>query len=160
MEETLKTRSDISVVLLFFIFLSILGVVGAGFIVNDYARARASMGWPVYDGIVLSQRGSGDKLRYVYSVDGRSYEGSRRVFFSGQFATSKIQTPGPGETIRVYVDPGDHSFAVLYPGGASAFFVIGSLFTGLCVFFGFGGIVRTLTVAAQDEYVIEVEPTY
>lgn len=148
MEDTLKTRSDISVILLFFTGLTILGVLGAAFIVNDYARARASVAWPGYDGVILSQREDGDALRYVYSVEGHSYEGTRLKFFTANFSSKTFPEFGPGETVRVYVDPKDHSVAVLQPGGGGAFFAVASLICGAAVFFGVGGIVRTLTLAA------------
>ena len=150
MEDTLKNRSDVSVVLVFFIALTILGVLGAAFIVKDYARARASNAWPVYDGIVLSPRDSGKALRYVYSVEGRTYEGSRRRFVTALLSPLEDEISGPGETVRVFVDPKDHDISVLQPGGAGGFFAVVSLFFGAAVFFGVGGIVRTLTLAAVE----------
>lgn len=148
MEDSLKSRSDVSVVLIFFIALTILGVIGAGYAVNDYARARASAGWPVYEGVVLSRRGVFAPLRYVYSVNGRSYESGRVRFLSGMLAREGAVAAAPGETLTVYVDPDNHAFSVLAPGGAGAVFVAASILTGACVFLGVGGIVRTLTVAA------------
>ena len=150
MEDSLKSRSDISVVLIFFIALTILGVIGAGYAVNDYARARASATWPVYDGVVLSRRGPGAALRYAYSVDGRTYETGRVRFFSGLLSRETAATQaGAGETVKVYVDPDNHAFAVLAPGGGGAVFVAASLITGACVFLGVGGVVRTLTTAIR-----------
>lgn len=133
--------------------MTIVGVLGAGYAVNDYARARASAAWPVYEGVVLSKRGRNDStMRYVYSVDGRSYESKRIRFFSGMLSTdAETLKAGPGERVRVYVDPEKHSFAVLAPGGAGSVFVIASVFAGACVFLGVGGIVRTLTVAGASE---------
>jgi len=150
MEDTLKNRSDVSVILLFFIALTIFGVLGAAFIVKDYARARASTTWPVYNGIVLSPRENGHALRYVYSVDGHTYEGSRRRFITALLSPREIEFTGPGETVSVYVDPKDHDVAVLRPGGSGGFFAVVSLFFGAAVFFGVGGIVRTLTLAAVE----------
>lgn len=149
MEDSLKNRSDVSVVLIFFIALTIFGVIAAGYAVNDYSRARASAAWPVYEGVVLSRRGRGDEMRYVYSVDGRSYEGTRMRFFSGLLSRDgDALRGGPGETVRVYVDPENHDFAVLAPGGAGVVFVVASVFAGACIFLGVGGIVRTLTMAS------------
>ena len=150
MEDALKTRSDVSVVLLFFIGLTIIGILGAAFIVKDYARARASTTWPVYDGIVLSPRDGGGALRYVYSVEGRTYEGNRRRFFSAVLSSQDYKSVGPGETISVFVDPADHDTAVVQPGGAGAFFAVMSFLFGAGVFFGVGGIIRTLTIAAAE----------
>lgn len=160
MEETVKNRSDVSIVLLFFIFLSIFGVSAAGFIVDDYARARASQSWPVYEGIILSHREGGDKLRYVYSINGRSHESSRLNFFTGVFSSGEHPVYGPGETVSVYVDPGNPSFSVLYPGGSGFLFIVCCLVTGAFVFFGFGGIVRTLLSAAPDQHPFEEELSY
>lgn len=152
MEDTLKSRSDVSVVLVFFIALTIFGVAAAGYAVNDYARARASAAWPVYEGVVLSKRGRGDEMRYVYSVGGRSYESTRLRFFSGLLVhDGDALKAGPGETVRVYVDPENHGFSVLAPGGAGSVFVIASVLAGMCVFLGVGGVVRTLTVAGTRE---------
>ncbi len=150
MEDTLKNRSDVSVVLLFFIGLTIFGVLGAAFIVRDYASARASIAWPVYDGIVLSPNDSGRALRYVYSVDGRTYEGKRHRFFTALLSSRASETTSPGKTLHVYVDPDKHEVSVLQPGGAGGFFAAMSLFFGAGVFFGVGGIVRTLTLAAAE----------
>ena len=150
MKDTLKNRSDVSVVLLFFIALTIFGVLGAAFIVKDYARARASTAWPVYDAIVLSPRENGHSLRYVYSVDGQTHEASRRRFVTAFLSSPENEIAGPGETVTVYVDPKDHDIAVLHPGGSGGFFAIVSLFFGASVFFGVGGIVRTLTLAAVE----------
>ena len=151
MENSLKNRSDVSVVLVFFTGLTILGVLIAGYAVSDYSRARASAAWPVYDGVVLSSRGRGDVMRYVYSVDGRSYENTRMRFFSGLLShdQERLQA-GPGEIVRVYVDPENHEFSVLAPGGAGSIFVAASILSALCIFLGVGGIVRTLTVAGAD----------
>lgn len=150
MEDTLKNRSDVSVVLLFFIALTIFGVLGAAFIVKDYSRARASTAWPVYDAIMLSPRESRQALRYVYSVDGQTHEASRRRFTTALLLSTKNELAGPGATVSVYVDPNDHDVAVLHPGGSGGFFAIVSLFFGASVFFGVGGIVRTLTLAAVE----------
>ena len=143
MDNVAQTRSDFSVIFLFFAILAVIGVVGAGFIVNDYGRARASAAWPVHEGIILSSSAN-EHLRYVYSVGGKSYEGRRIRFFSSA-PFQKTDKPGPGEVVRVYVDPKDASFSVLEPGGAGGFFAVSSIFLGLFVFLGVGGIVRTLT---------------
>lgn len=158
MEDSLKNRSDVSVVLIFFIALTVFGVIAAGYAVNDYSRARASAAWPVYEGVVLSRRSRGDdEMRYVYSVDGRSYEGKRIRFFSGFLSRDDdALRAGPGERVRVYVDPEKHDFAVLAPGGAGVVFVVASIFAGACIFLGVGGIVRTLTIAGADG--VRVEP--
>ena len=148
MEDTLKNRSDVSVVLLFFIVLTIVGILGAAYIVKDYSRARASVGWPIYQGVVLSPRDGRESFRYAYSVDGRTYDGTRRRFVTAVTLPRETINDAPGQLINVYVYPNDHAVSVLQPGGAGGFFAAGTLFFGAAVFFGIGGIVRTLTLAA------------
>lgn len=151
MQEILKSRSEVTIVLVFFICLAILGVIAGGFFVQDYARARASAAWPIVDGVVLSNlEGDGARLRYVYLVDGKSYESSRERVFSARFLKSAARDYAPGETIEVYVNPKDHGFSVLQPGGAGAAFIFFSLLSGLCVFFGVGGVVWTLSQGATE----------
>ena len=148
MEDTLKNRSDVSVVLLFFIALTIAGILGAAFIVKDYARARGSVAWPVYEGVFLSAREGGEAFRYVYSVEGRTYEGSRKRFITAITNPTQAINDAPGQSVRVFVHPKDHSVSVLQPGGAGGFFEAATLFFGAGVFFGVGGIIRTLSMAA------------
>ncbi|NOX83957.1 MAG: DUF3592 domain-containing protein [Alphaproteobacteria bacterium] len=151
MDTTLKDRSDITVILVLFISLAIAGVLGGGFIVRDYAHARASVSWPQVDGVVLSQLGDGSKrLRYAYSIGGRTYESHRERFFTGRFSKSQALEYFPGETLTVYVDPQHHTFSVLKTGGAGAAFVLFSLFSGACIFFGVGGVVWTLSERAAE----------
>ena len=71
MAPELKKKSDISIVLIVFTALAVIGVACGGFVVRDYARARASLAWPAVDGIVLSHLdGDAGQLHYVYSFDG------------------------------------------------------------------------------------------
>lgn len=149
-----------TIVLLIFIALAAFGIAGAGFVVHDYALARASSGWPVHEGIVLSRRPGASDLRYVYSVEGRSYESSRWRFFSARFLAGQRPRFGPGEIVEVHVNPKDHSQSVLQPGGAGAFFAIASIFFGACIFFGLGGIVRVLTLSSPQPYDMGEEPGY
>ena len=152
MQEILKNRSEVTVVLVFFFCLAILGVIAGGFFVRDYARARASAAWPIVDGVVLSDiAGDSARLRYVYLIDGRSHVSSRERVFSARFLKSPARDYAPGETVQVYVNPRDHSFSVLQPGGAGAAFIVFSILSGLCVFFGVGGVVWTLSEGAAEE---------
>jgi len=151
MDTTLKDRSDITVILVLFISLAIAGVLSGGFIVRDYAHARASVSWPQVDGVVLSHLGDGSKrLRYAYSIGGRTYESHRERFFSGRFLKSEARDYVPGEALTVYVDPHHHAFSVLKTGGAGAVFVLFSLLSGACIFFGVGGVVWTLSERAAE----------
>lgn len=153
MQAFLKNRTEVTVVLVFFTCLAVAGVIAGGFFVRDYARARASAAWPVVEGVVLSDiNGDRARLRYVYLMDGESFESSRERVFSARFLKSSVRDYAPGETIDVYVDPEDHSFSVLQPGGAGAAFIFFSIFSGLCVFFGVGGVVWTLSQGAADNF--------
>ena len=153
MPPEIKTRSDVSIVLIFFTALAVCGVAGGGFFVHDYARSRASLAWPPVEGIVLSQLdGETAPLRYVYSFDGRSYEATRTRNFMGWFMATKPTDFHPGETVTVYVDPADHAYSVIHPGGASSAFVLLSLLAGCAVFFGVGGVVWTLSKASARDF--------
>ncbi|MEM8770866.1 MAG: DUF3592 domain-containing protein [Pseudomonadota bacterium] len=149
MEKQLVSRSDVTTVLVLFLIIAVLGFLAAGFFVRDYSRARASHVWPVVEGIVLSRRPEdGGRVRYVYSYRGRTYEAHRERVFSAQFLKAPSQEFTPGAIMDVYVNPADPEFSVLYPGGATAAFVVFSLLSGLVVFIGVGGIVWTLSDGA------------
>ncbi len=146
MSAELKSKSDVSIVLLFFTALAVLGVAGGGFVVHDYARSRASLAWPAAEGIVLSRLSTERaKVRYVYSVDGHSYESTRERSFMGRFGTAQDSDFRPGESVTVFFNPDDHAYAVLAPGGSGGAFVVLSLLSGLSIFFGLGGLVWTLS---------------
>ena len=150
MPDELKNKSDVSIVLILFTALAVLGVAGGGFFVHDYARARARLNWPAVEGIVLSHLdGDSGRTRYVYSFDGRSFESTRERNFMARFMKTSNADLRPGESVTVYVNPDDHAYAVLYPGGASAAFVILSLLSGFSVFFGVGGVVWALSRASE-----------
>lgn len=149
MNEITKTQTDISLVLVMFIVMALIGVVAGGFVVRDYSRARASAAWPIYEGIVLSHRQNETGLRYVYSVGGRTYEGDRARFFSGILEDKQSIDAGPGETVDVFVNPEDPEGAVLQPGGSGGFFLVLSAFCGALIFFGIGGVVRTLALSGN-----------
>ncbi|MEO1136022.1 MAG: DUF3592 domain-containing protein [Pseudomonadota bacterium] len=149
----LKSKSDVSIVLVVFTALAILGVAGGSFLVQDYARARASDTWPAVDGIVLSHLDeNASSVRYVYSIDGRSYESTRERGFLAHFVSLETLDPRPGETVTVYVNPDNHGYAVLYPGGSSIAFIVLSILSGAAIFFGVGGVVWTLSRATAADF--------
>jgi hypothetical protein len=155
MSEELKSKSDISIVLFFFTALAVLGIAGGGFFVHDYARARSSVSWPAVDGIVLSQlEEEHAKVRYVYSIDGRSYESTRERVFLSRFLNSGRGEYRPGESVTVFVNPQDHTYAVLKPGGAGATFIICSILSGFAVFFGIGGVIWALSRSAESGFAL------
>ncbi len=159
MLRDLKEKSRISVVLFFFTTLAIVGVIGVGFIVSDYAKARGSFSWMVVEGVVLSER-KGDGLRYVYSVNGHTYEGTRQRLFTARMPFRKEQTDhAPGDKIDVFVSPKDPSYSILEQGGSGIVFACFFLFSGACVFVGVGGIVRTLETTVSGDFIAENEGT-
>ncbi|MEM9496178.1 MAG: DUF3592 domain-containing protein [Pseudomonadota bacterium] len=166
MQRDLRQRLKISVVLVFFTGLAILGVVSGGLVVTDYARARASGSWQVVEGVMLRARAARpyeqtQPIRYVYSVNGKPFEGARIGFFTGAFAkTPDFSAMPAGARVDVYVSLRDPAFSVLQPGGAGWFFVVSFLASSAAVFIGVGGVVRTLEdafargrlVAASSEH--------
>lgn len=146
MATVVKSRSDVTFVLLFFAALAIIGIVAGGFFVRDYARARASAEWPVANGVVLSQLDRDNaRVRYVYSFAGRSYQSTRERVFSARFTDVSPRDYAPGESVDVYVNPANPSFSVLAPGGAGLSFLFFSVLSGLCIFVGVGGVVWTFS---------------
>ncbi|MEM8935743.1 MAG: DUF3592 domain-containing protein [Pseudomonadota bacterium] len=158
MVDVLKNRSDITIVMVLFSTLALVGIAAGGYFVNDYARARASQSWPVVDGVILTQLAENDAARYAYSMDGRSYESSReRVFLAG-FSNQSSGDYEAGQIVPVYVNPHDHSFSVLAPGGASIAFVICSIIAGAFVFFGVGGVVWAVSQQAARDFAFQPDP--
>lgn len=159
MTNIVKVRSEVTFVLTFFVALSIFGMVLGGFVVNDYARARASVSWPIVEGVTLNNSfdrgfgpsfGQSDAVRYAYSFDGRTYQATRDRLFLGRFSAGGTPASAPGDLVDVYVDPDEPGFSVLRPGGAGLAFVLFSAFSGLCVFVGVGGIVWTFSEGAEE----------
>ena len=144
--------------LLFFVALAVIGIVSGGFFVRDFARARSSVGWPTADGVVLSQLNStSDKVRYAYSFAGNSYQSTRDRVFSARFLRPSSHDYSAGDSIAVYVDPGDPSFSVLEPGGAGPAFVIFAVLSGVCIFFGVGGVIWTFSEGVDRQRVLNVD---
>lgn len=151
MTSVVKSRSEVTFVLLFFVALAVIGIVGGGFFVRDFARARSSAGWPTAEGVVLSQLDkNSEQVRYAYSFAGRSYQSTRDRVFSARLLKSSSLDYSPGESIAVYVDPGDPSFSVLQPGGAGPAFVIFAVLSGICIFFGVGGVIWTFSEGVDN----------
>ncbi len=152
MSTIVKSRSEVTFVLLFFVVLAIVGIACGGFFVRDFARARASAGWPTADGVVLSQLNqNSDKVRYAYSFAGRSYQSTRARMFSARLLKQSERDYVPGDTIAVYVDPSDPAFSVLQPGGAAPAFVVFALLSGICIFFGVGGVIWTFSEGVEAQ---------
>lgn len=154
MEPNVGKKVEISVVLGVFTALAVFGSVLTAFSVEDFSRAHASLSWPEVEGVVLSgeiRDGVHAKpFRYVYSVDGRSYESGRLRFFTARFSSLSTVDVGTGETVPVFVDPDDPSVSVLHRGGGGVVFAALVVIGSAMVFIGLGGVFRTLTTGALD----------
>ncbi|WP_411818725.1 DUF3592 domain-containing protein [Hyphococcus sp. DH-69] len=159
MPTEIKRKSDVSIVLFLFIALAVIGLIGGAYFVHDFARARASMSWPTVEGIVLSKLDDERAdIRYVYSYDGMSYESTRERWLLTKMPKGGAVDYNPGESVTVYVHPQEHSYAVLYPGGAGLLFVVCSVLSGLSIFFGIGGILWTLTNTEDELFDLASDP--
>lgn len=144
MTETVKGRSAVTFILVFFVVLTIVGLVCGAYVVRDYAKGRASLAWPATDAVVLNEvRGEG--FHYAYSFAGKTYQSSRKSVFTAQLKHRTDTVFQPGETVTVFVNPQNPSYAVLYPGGSGAVFFVLCIICGLCVFVGLGGVVWTFS---------------
>jgi hypothetical protein len=117
-----------------------IGVVTAYAAVEDYARARASLGWPTVEGVVLSNE-SGDDVRYAWFDGEASHTGERIRFWTGALHRSG-EVYAPGRRVAVRVSPDDGSIAVIEPGGSPVLFLIVLAFGGFLVFLGLAGVIR------------------
>ena len=122
--------------LLVYGFFFAIGLGTTAFGVVLVRRAAAARRWPTVDGRVVSSRVRESPsmtpddqyhtmhdaaVRYVYSVDGREYRGTRITMFDGTTSVrkgaEKVAARYPkGGKVRVYVDPADPGRACLAPG--------------------------------------------
>jgi hypothetical protein len=116
------------------------GVVAAYAAVEDYARARASLGWPTVEGVVLSNE-QGDGVRYAWFDGEASHTGERVRFWTGALHQSG-EVYDPGRRIDVHLSPDDGAVAVVEPGGSAVIFLIALAFGGFLVFLGLAGVIR------------------
>jgi len=129
----------------------VAGLAFAGYGAVTLRAARASLGWPTTEGVVVESgtrrpqgnsrpaQGSVASIRYRYSVDGVSYEGSLVTIaaegdlFAGRRGTLQARYPH-GSRVTVHHDPADPAFAVLEPGGgvfAAACLTVGTVLAAL-----------------------------
>lgn len=116
------------------------GVVAAYAAVEDYARARASLGWPTVEGVVLSNENDGD-VRYAWFDGEASHTGERVRFWTGALQASG-EVYDPGRRIDVRISPEDGAVAVVEPGGSAVVFLSALAFGGFLVFLGLAGVIR------------------
>ncbi|MFZ5617747.1 MAG: DUF3592 domain-containing protein [Pseudomonadota bacterium] len=137
-------RDDLKGVLGAFILFGAVaasGVVAAYAAVEDYARARASRGWPTVDGVVLSRDGEEDGVRYAWFDGEVSHTGERVRFWTGAlYASGAVYEPG--EQVKVRVSPEDGAVAVIEPGGSAVIFAVALAFGAFLVFIGLAGLIR------------------
>ncbi|MEQ8178835.1 MAG: DUF3592 domain-containing protein [Amphiplicatus sp.] len=151
MPQEAKLRLELGLAVALFSVLTVLGVAIGGFGVHDFARARASLVWPVAEGVVLSQADNAPGLRYAYSFNGRTYESTRIRFFTARFSASPIAEQTPGDVVGVSVNPAEPDVSALAPGGSGLVFAFIVLVAGVFVFVGLGGLIRTVAEASRLE---------
>lgn len=143
------TKTELSVALAFFLLLALAGVWLGGVAVEDFSRARASVSWPEADGVVLSPRDN--RFRYAYVANGRSHESGRIRFLTANFLKAKFDRPPPGAPLAVRYDPENGAEAVLIAGGSGGVFALIIGLAGLLLFFGLGGLIRTIIIGRALE---------
>ena len=144
MDVQIKNRSEYTISFVFFLTISIFGIIGVNWAVSNFAMVRASASWADTEAIILNyDAGSRDEIRYTYSFGGVVYESKRRsVFKNSKLLEGKRFSPG--EKIIVFVHPDNHSYSVLEPGDGKAILLCIALICSFSVFFGFAGLVRVL----------------
>lgn len=152
MATVVKSRSEVTFVLLFFTALAIAGILAGSFFVRDFARARSSAAWPTADAVVLSQLNeTRNDVRYAYSFEGRSYQSTRDRVFIARIMKPATLAYAPGDAVTAYIDPKNPSFSVLQPGGAGLAFVFLTVMSGVCIFFGVGGVIWTFSEGVDGD---------
>ena len=126
-----------------FLFLVLGALGGIGFMgwfwFVEQARGRQALDWPTVDGVfernaTRGARGEGRHVAYRYVVDGRTYHGYREGFAYKQGPRLEVGAP-----VKVYVQPGDPTMAVLFPGESPARWPFGSgaIIVAVCLLFAF-----------------------
>jgi hypothetical protein len=135
------------------------GLIGAGLFALGWfqrKKVKASAAWPSTTGTVLDvtvrrefQQGSGDDpdsyafypdVRYVYAVQGRTYNGNGirfdlRGFASEKSAWQAVVAYPPGQAVQVFYDPRKPEQAVLERknSAGTALLIIGGVFAGIAI---------------------------
>ncbi|MEM6537938.1 MAG: DUF3592 domain-containing protein [Pseudomonadota bacterium] len=123
--------------------IALAGIYAAYAAVKDFAFARASGGWPTVEGVILTPKKPDGPSRYAYYFDGVRHEGTRLAFRTRGY----IGSPPPenaGARAMVYVKPDAPATSVLVPGGSGRRFAVWLLLSGVAVFFGVAGVVRSM----------------
>lgn len=109
--------------------------------VEDFAGARASLGWPAVEGVILSRAEDDHVVRYAWFDGEASHTGERIRFWTQSLHPSGLAY-APGDRVEVRYSPENGGKAVLEPGGSPALFAAALGFGAILVFVGLAGIVR------------------
>lgn len=140
-----KSTSENFIALVAFAILGALGLWIGGVAVEDFARARDSRTWPAIEGVVLSKDGEdSNDIRYAYVAGGHGHESRRVRFLTGLVFKAPTAQLRPGESVTVYVNPDAPDVAVLRQGGSGLVFAGAAVVAAALVFFGLGGVIRTV----------------
>ena len=149
MADRVRQETELTVAMILFIALTITGVAFGGFIVRDFACARASESWSQVEAVVLSSES--DRFRYAYVADGSTHESSRVAFVTTGFSLRPKFEADPGDRVKARADPADASQSVILTGGSGHVFSAYAAPASLCVFIGVGGLIRTLIISREQE---------
>lgn len=147
MPDDVLTKAELTVVLVFFFLLTAAGASLGAYAVQDFADARASVSWPRTEGVVLSARGGA--FRYAYVADGKSRESRRARFATANRFAGAFERPAPGQSVTVRYNPARPDDAVLQPGGSGGVFALMVGLSGVLLFIGLGGLIRTLVISHE-----------
>lgn len=140
MESRSEFRGAVGAFILFGA-IAAAGILTSYAAVEDFARARASRGWPVAEGVVLSREKGDKSVRYAWFDGEAGHTGERVSFWTGALHRSGA-IYRPGAKIKVYVSPENGALAVLETGGSPVIFIVALGFGAFLVFIGLAGIVR------------------
>jgi hypothetical protein len=147
--QTSAQRHEIVAAAILFALFAAGGMLVSHAAVKDFASARASGGWQVASGVILS--GENGALRYAYVHDGDRFEGARLAFHTRGLIGDPPSTI-PGTQVDVYVSPDDPARSVLVPGGSGKRFALWFGFGAIITFFGVAGLIRSMTAYDFEDH--------
>ncbi len=154
-----KSASENFVALTAFAAIGAAGLWLGALAVEDFAQARDSLTWPAVDGVVLSKDSeNSNDIRYAYVAGGHGHESRRVRFLTGLVYEAPTAQLRPGESVTVYVNPDAPDVAVLKQGGHGLVFGAAVALAAALIFFGLGGVIRTLTIMLRRSVQGPAEP--